>query len=78
MTATETLDLISKQWCDLNDLMKLAQIGRNCALKIKKEIKQQLIKKGYKISNKFIPMKAVVDYLDIDIEYLESRVKKGE
>lgn len=25
MTAKETLELISKQWCDLDDLMKLGQ-----------------------------------------------------
>ena len=77
MTASETLSLISKQWCNLNDLMKLGQVGRNTALKIKKEIKTDLINKGYKIPNNLVPMKEVVDYLDININYLESRVKEG-
>lgn len=36
MTAKETLDILSKQWCDTNDLMQLCQIGKNKALKIKK------------------------------------------
>lgn len=77
MTAEETLDLISKQWCNLEDLMTLGQLGRNSALKIKREIKTKLTKQGYKIPNHLIPMKEVVDYLDININYLESRIKRG-
>lgn len=77
MTAEETLNLISKQWCNLEDLMALGQLGRNSALKIKRDIKSKLTKQGYKIPNHLIPMKEVVDYLDININYLESRTKKG-
>ena len=77
MTAEETLNLISKQWCNLEDLMALGQLGRNSALRIKREIKSKLTKQGYKIPNHLIPMKEVVDYLDIIINYLESRTKKG-
>lgn len=77
MTANETLELISKQWCNLDDLMLLGEFGRNTALKIKKEIKDKLTKQGYIIPKHVIPMKEVVDYLDINISYLESRVKKG-
>ena len=72
MTAEETLKLISKQWCNLEDLMKLGEIGRNNALKIKKEIRNNLIEKGYKL-----PKNEVIKYLNIDINYLESRIKKG-
>lgn len=39
MTAEETLNLVSKQWCSLKDLMKLAGVGRNTALTIKSTIK---------------------------------------
>lgn len=77
MTAEETLNLISKQWCNLEDLMALGQLGRNSALRIKREIKSKLTKQGYKIPNHLIPMKEIVDYLDININYLESRTKKG-
>ena len=76
MTAQETLNLISKQWCNIEDLMKLGELGRNSALRIKKEIKEKLIKQGYKIPNHVVPMKEVVDYLDININYLESRVQR--
>ena len=36
MDARETLKLISKQWCNLDDLMKLAEIGKNNAVKLRR------------------------------------------
>ena len=75
MEAQETLDLISKQWCTLEDLMALGEFGRNSALKVKREIKNKLINQGYKIPSHVIPMKEVVDYLNINFNYLESRVQ---
>ena len=39
MSANDTLELLAKQWYTLNDLMKLTNLGRNSALKIRKEIK---------------------------------------
>ena len=75
MNAKETLNLISKQWCTLEDLMALGEFGRNSALKVKREIKNKLINQGYKIPSHVIPMKEVVDYLNININYLESRVQ---
>lgn len=75
MEAQETLNLISKQWCTLEDLMALGEFGRNSALKVKREIKNKSINQGYKIPSHVIPMKEVVDYLNININYLESRVQ---
>ena len=75
MEAQETLNLISKQWCTLEDLMALGEFGRNSALKVKREIKNKLINQGYKIPSHVIPMKEVVDYLNININYLDSRVQ---
>lgn len=75
MEAQETLNLISKQWCTLEDLMALGEFGRNSALKVKREIKNKLINQGYKIPSHVIPMKEVVDYLNININYLESIVQ---
>ena len=47
MSVDETLKLIAQQWCNLSDLMKLANIGRNSALTIKNKIKTDLEKEGY-------------------------------
>jgi len=75
MSATDTLELISQPWCNLTDLMKLAQIGRNSALKVRRDIKDKLFKQGYKLPTNLIPMNEVVSYLGINISYLESRIK---
>ena len=71
MNAEETLKLISKQWCNLSDLMKLLGCGRNKALDVKKQIKDKLINEGYFIPGNNLPMQAVVDVLKIDIDKLE-------
>lgn len=77
MSARETLKLISKQWCDINDLMKLAEIGKNNAVKLRREIKDELILKGYTLPNNRLPMIEVVNKLKININYLEKMVKEN-
>lgn len=76
MTASVTLKLIAKQWCSLSDLMKLAGGGRNNALYIKSTIKKKLENENHYVPNNAVPMQEVVKYLNIDISYLEGRVKK--
>jgi hypothetical protein len=78
MSAEETLNLIAKQWCTLEDIMKLGHLGRNSALKAKKKIKERLEKQGYLIPKSVVPTKEVVAFFDIDIPYLESRVSSKE
>lgn len=77
MDARETLKLISKQWCNLEDLMKLAEIGKNNAVKLRKEIKQDLINQGYTLPNNRLPMIEVVNKLKININYLEKMAKEN-
>jgi len=77
MDARETLKLISKQWCNLNDLMLLAEIGKNNAVKLRKEIKQDLISQGYTLPNNRLPMIEVVNKLKININYLEKMAKEN-
>lgn len=54
MNAKETLELISKQWCSLNDLIKLTGLGKNNASKLKNEIRIDLLNKGYQLPAKII------------------------
>lgn len=56
MTASETLKLIAKQWCNLSDLIKLAGVGRNNALYIKSTIKKRLENENYYVPNNAVPM----------------------
>ena len=55
--------------------MKLAGVGRNNALYIKSTIKKRLENENYYVPNNAVPMQEVVKYLNIDIPYLEGRVK---
>jgi len=75
MSANETLELLSKQWCSLQDLMKSTNLGRNSALKIRKEIITDLEDKGYKLPCGLIPMCEVVNKLNININYLQNMVR---
>lgn len=71
MTANETLNLLSKQWCNLQDLMKLTNLGRNSVLKIRKEIITDLTNQGYRLPCNLIPMCEVVNKLNINVPYLK-------
>lgn len=64
MNAKETLNIIAKPWCDLNDLMKLAQVGRNIALELRHEIKRYVEDQGYRLPSNHLPMDKVVEYLE--------------
>ena len=77
MSAEETMKIITKQWCNLADLMKLLHCGRNKALDVKKQIKNKLINEGYFIPGNDLPMHAVVDVLKIDIDRLEKIIRLG-
>lgn len=72
MSANDTLELLTKQWCTLSDLMKLTSLGRNSALKIRKEIINVLENKGYKLPCGLIPMCEVDNKLNININYLQN------
>ena len=76
MNARETLILISKQWCDINDLMKLAEIDKNNAVKLRREIKDELILKVYTLPNNRLPMIEVVNKFKIN-NYLEKMAKEN-
>ncbi len=68
MNAKETLELISKNWCNINDLMKLTGLSKSSALRLKRKIKEHL---NYELQTVDLPMNIVVNYLKIDINYLK-------
>ena len=72
MSAIDTLELLAKQWCTLSDLMELTNLGRNSALKIRKEIINDLENEVYKLPCGLIPMCEVVNKLNININYLQN------
>ena len=44
---------------------------------IKTKIRKELMNKGYKLPTKLLPMNEVVNYLKIDIEYLNQIAKNN-
>ena len=75
MNINEMIDIMSKQWCVVDDLAKLAGVGKKKALVIKRIIREDFISKGYYVPERHIPMKAVVNYLKIDVSYLKAMLK---
>lgn len=75
MNIDETIQILKNQWCSIEDLMKLAKVSRTKAYKMKTEINDTLIEKGYKLPQGLLPMIEVVKYLRIDLDYLE-RISK--
>lgn len=75
MNINEMIDIMPKQWCTVYDLTKLAGVGRNKALDIKRIIREDLISKGYYVPERHVPTKAVVNYLKIDVGYLRTMLE---
>lgn len=69
LNASETLDLISKQWAGTKDIQKLAQCGENKARQIKEHIKKEI--DNWLMPSNEVPMSKLVEYLKIDIKYLK-------
>ena len=77
MNAKETLKLLSKQWCTVNDIMKICNVGMNKAVEIRAELKDKIIKEGFLIPNNLIPTIEIIKAFNIDLDYLE-RMSKNE
>ena len=80
LSATETLEIIKKQWLTTSDLKKLACVGNNRVAEIKKAIIDKLHEedKNYYLPSGLLPTDRVVDYLKINIKYLEKISNKKE
>lgn len=75
VTADEILDLIHYQWAGTKEIMKIANIGEARALKIKKQLINELLEQGYTLPRNKVPMEVVLKHFKINIEFLR-RVKK--
>lgn len=73
MTAKETIEILNKQWVDASDIRKLALYRRNKEFEIKRIIRNKILDKGYLLPTGYVPTVNVIEYLKIDIKYLESR-----
>ncbi len=73
LSASETLEILSKQWATKQDIQRLAYVGDSKASEMAKEITTMVNKK---LPKGLYPMAIVKDYLGIDINYLK-KVERG-
>ena len=69
----ELFALISKQWANVNDIKQLCGNGRDKARQIRNEIEFELARSGKRLlsgKEKKVPMSKVIDYLNMDIDYI--------
>ena len=69
----ELFVLVSKQWANINDIKQLCGNGRDRARQIRNEIESDILKSGKKLlcgKEKKVPMSKVIDYLNMDIDYI--------
>ena len=80
MKAKELLELLDKQWANTKDIQQIGGIGEVKAIKIKKQIKEELINsKNYYLPNeRLVPMAEVVKFFNIDINYLKRIERSNE
>lgn len=71
VSSSETLEIISKQWCNCSDFMILSHTGKNKALRLMSDLRSKLIEDNYFLPSNVLPMDKVVDYLNINISYLK-------
>ena len=75
MNAKETLKLLSKQWCNVNDIMKICNVGMNKAVEIRTKLKENITKEGFLVPNNLIPTSEIIKAFNIDLDYLERMAK---
>ena len=71
-TAKEVLEVLTKSWCNIYDLMIITSSGETKAFRLKKEILTKMKEDGYYIfDEKKLPMDYIIKYLNINIKGLK-------
>ena len=73
LSANELIEILSCQWAGNKEIMKIIGCGTNTAIKIRREIEENLkkINPNCRLPSKKIPMQEVIAYFGIDIKRLE-------
>lgn len=80
ISADQMLNVLNKQWATVQDIMLVGSLGRNKARDIKNEIELEIKNNGNKLPNNLVPMEKVIEYFNINVDYLVSinKSKNGE
>ena len=75
-SASEQLQAMASQWADNKAIKVIGGVGDNIAGKIRQEIEERIKNEGYRLPRTaVVPMKYVIDYFNIDINYLKKLAK---
>ncbi len=73
MSNIELMGILSKPWANVHDIQKIASCGRDNATTIRNDIIKEIKQSGKRLpksKNIIVPMKSVIDYLDLNIEHI--------
>ena len=73
MTYVELYKIICNPWIKVDDIKKIASCGRDNAIKIRNLIEQQIISSGKTLpqcKTKYVPTRLVLEYLNLDPNYI--------
>lgn len=75
LNASELLEILSKLWASTEDIKKIGCVGKNKALKIKNEIRNQMLDDNMVFPRYLVSMEYVKEYFKIDEDKL--RIQAG-
>ncbi len=75
LNASELLEILSKLWASTEDIKKIGCVGKNKALKIKNEIRNQMVDDNMVFPRYLVSMEYVKEYFKIDEDKL--RIQAG-
>lgn len=81
LTCTELFKCISTAWSSTEDIMLIANCGRGPATNIRNQIIEKIKDEGKRIPRGkkiLIPTKMVVEFLELDIEYITMMAQKEQ
>lgn len=79
MTYNELFKIISKPWLDIKDIKLIAEYGRDKANIIINDIINDIKEKGNKIpkiKRKIVPTEYVIQYLNINVDFVSNMALK--
>jgi len=77
LNATQVLETINKLWASTADIQKIGCVGYNKALKIKNEIRNQMVDDGWVFPRYLVSMEYVIKYFNIDEKRLRKLADQG-
>ena len=79
MSYLDLFSVVKKPWASVYEIQQVGNCGRDKAIEIRNFIKQAIKDNGKKVPSgktKVVPMTKVIEYFDLDINYITEMAKK--